>query len=72
MTAVSDERTQGPEQAAEYVLGLLDGDAEADAERRLLADPGFAAEVERWRARFSEFDDATEPGAAGDALWDRI
>jgi anti-sigma-K factor RskA len=68
MTHGSDERTQ----AAEYVLGLLEGEARADAERRLASDAGFAREVERWRARFAEFDDTTEPQPAGDALWNRI
>lgn len=38
--------------AAELALGLLDGDDRAAAMRRVLADPGFAAEVERWRAHF--------------------
>ena len=68
MTPGADQRTQ----AAEYVLGLLDGEARADAERRLSSDAGFAREVERWRARFAEFDDSTEPQPAGDALWNRI
>jgi anti-sigma-K factor RskA len=68
MTDARDERTQ----AAEYVLGLLEGEAKANAERRLIADASFAREVERWRARFAEFDDATEPQAAGETLWTRI
>ena len=38
--------------AAEYALGLLEGDERATAMRRVLADPAFAAEVERWRAHF--------------------
>ena len=59
-------------QAAEYVLGLLEGEAKADAERRLASDAGFAREVERWRARFVEFDDVTAPHAPGEALWNRI
>jgi anti-sigma-K factor RskA len=58
--------------AAEFVLGLLEGEAMAEAERRLASDAGFAREVERWRARFAEFDDTTEPGQASDALWQRI
>src|SRR6185436_8197345 len=41
-----------PTQAAEYVLGLLEGEAQMDAERRLASDAAFAREVERWRARF--------------------
>ena len=59
-------------QAAEYVLGLLEGEARMEAERRLASDASFAREVERWRARFAEFDDTTQPQPASDALWKRI
>jgi anti-sigma-K factor RskA len=58
--------------AGEFVLGLLEGEAKADAERRLASDAAFAREVESWRARFGEFDAATEPRPADDALWHRI
>ena len=68
MTPDHDERTL----AAEYVLGLLEGDAKSEAERRLAFDAGFAREAEAWRARFAEFDDATPPRPAGDDLWRRI
>ncbi len=69
MTAgLDEERTQ----AAEYVLGLLEGEAKAEAERQLVTDAAFAREVERWRARFTDFDDTAEPQPAGDALWRRI
>jgi anti-sigma-K factor RskA len=39
--------------AAELALGLLEGDERAAALRRVLAEPGFAAEVDRWRAHFA-------------------
>lgn len=68
MTDAIDPRTQ----AAEFVLGLLEGEAQMDAERRFASDPAFAREVERWRSRFSEFDDATAPQPASEALWRRI
>ncbi len=58
--------------AAEYVLGLLDREERAEAERRLSSDQAFAREVEDWRMRFSEFDDTTQPHPAGDELWRRI
>ncbi len=58
--------------AGEYALGLLDGEARAEAERRLVTDTSFAREVENWRARFAAFDDATAPQPTGDALWSRI
>ncbi len=35
--------------AAELALGLLEGDDRAAALRRVLAEPAFAREVERWR-----------------------
>ncbi len=68
---MTDAREQNT-QAAEYVLGLLEGEAKMEAERRLASDASFAREVERWRARFAEFDDTTEPRPAGEALWKRI
>ncbi len=68
---MTPDRSEGT-LAAEYVLGLLDGAAAAEAERRLAADAGFAREVEYWRSRLGEFDDATAPAAPGDALWQRI
>jgi anti-sigma-K factor RskA len=64
----SDDRTL----AGEYVLGLLEGAAKLDAERRLVADAAFAREVESWRVRFAAFDDAAEPHPVGDELWRKI
>jgi anti-sigma-K factor RskA len=58
--------------AGEYVLGLLEGEAKAEAERRLATEPAFAREVEQWRLRFAEFDDATEARPAGEGLWSKI
>jgi len=58
--------------AGEYVLGLLDGEDAAAAERLLGRDPAFEAAVAHWRARFSEFDDAAPTLPASDALWQRI
>lgn len=68
MTADHDDRAL----AGEYVLGLLQGDARAEAQRRAASDPAFAREVEFWQMRLSEFDDATEPKTAGEELWRRI
>lgn len=39
--------------AAELALGLLDGEDRAAAVRRVLAEPEFAREVERWREHFA-------------------
>ena len=58
--------------AAEYVMGLLDTEARADAERRMASDADFAREVETWRARFSQLDDTAEEVAPAGDLWPRI
>lgn len=68
MTGAGQEKTL----AAEYVLGLLDAAAQAEAERRIARDPAFAREVESWRARFSEFDETAQEAAPGETLWLRI
>lgn len=51
--------------AAEFALGLLEGEARAAATRRLLAEPDFAREVARWRAQFetlfAEWPDVAPP-----------
>jgi anti-sigma-K factor RskA len=39
--------------AAELALGVLDGEERAAALRRLIAEPDFAREVERWRDHFA-------------------
>ena len=43
--------------AGEFALGLLDGEERASAIRRVLADPGFAREVEAWRVRLAHLFD---------------
>ncbi|MDP1027212.1 anti-sigma factor [Sphingomonas sp. KR1UV-12] len=58
--------------AAELALGLIEGEERAAALRRVLADPGFAAEVERWRQWLAQLFDLwpeVEPPAE---LIDRI
>ncbi|WP_439538095.1 anti-sigma factor [Sphingomonas sp.] len=58
--------------AAELALGVLEGDALAAANRRLLTDTAFAEEVEAWRERLAgmalDVPDETPP----DELWSRI
>lgn len=58
--------------AGEYALGLLDGEALVQAERRLAAESGFARLVEGWRAQLAEFDDTAESIGPGSDLWQRI
>ncbi|TAJ83910.1 anti-sigma factor [Reyranella sp.] len=58
--------------AAEYVMGLLDAEARAEAERRIASDADFARQVETWRARFSPLDDTAEEIVPAHDLWQRI
>ena len=50
--AEPDNPATPDEFAAELALGVLDGEERAAALRRVLAEPGFAREVERWRVHF--------------------
>lgn len=58
--------------AAELALGLLDGAERADALRRVLAEPAFGAEVERWRTQFGGLVSAVPEAAPGDGVFGRI
>lgn len=58
--------------AAELALGLLDGADRAAALRRVLADPGFARDVEAWRLHFAQLFDLWPGVEAPDGLIDRI
>jgi len=50
--------------AAELALGVLEGEDRADALRRVLADPAFAREVDRWRDHFAVLFDHWPDAAA--------
>lgn len=74
---MTDERDAGLDdipdmQAAELALGVLDGDERAAALRRVLAEPGFAAEVERWRLYFAQLFDLWPAVEPPEDLIDRI
>jgi anti-sigma-K factor RskA len=58
--------------AAELALGVLDGDEKAAALRRMLAEPEFARDVERWRAHFGLLFDGMAEVAPPAGLFDRI
>jgi anti-sigma-K factor RskA len=58
--------------AGEYVLGLLEGAALAEFERRLAGDRALAAAVARWREHFSALDATVAPMPASAALWGKI
>lgn len=61
-----------PAMAAELALGLLEGADRAAALRRVLSDPGFAAEVEGWRARLAPLYDGFADIEPASGLMDRI
>jgi anti-sigma-K factor RskA len=58
--------------AAELALGLLEGQARADALRLQLADPAFAARVTQWEERFAALHDEVQPVEPDARLWDSI
>ena len=58
--------------AAELALGLLEGQERADALRRMLAEPEFAREVERWRETFGGLFEQWPEAEPGPRLARRI
>lgn len=58
--------------AGEYVLGTLSAAERAEAERLLLANPDFAAEVRLWRRRLDPLNAGIAPVAPPPQLWSRI
>lgn len=68
----SDAMPERSVMAAELALGLLEGTERADALRLMLSDPGFAAEVEAWRARLAPLYDGFAAIAPADGLMERI
>ncbi len=58
--------------AAELALGLLEGEERAVALRRVLAEPAFAADVERWRTWLSQLFDLWPAVEPPEELIDRI
>jgi anti-sigma-K factor RskA len=58
--------------AAELALGLLEGDERAMALRRVLAEPGFAQQVERWRLRLGQLFDLWPEADAPPGVIDRV
>jgi anti-sigma-K factor RskA len=58
--------------AAEYSLGLLEGQARARAAERLRTDDAFRAEVEAWQRRFASLFDEVAPRDPPADLWRRI
>jgi anti-sigma-K factor RskA len=72
---MSDERSGFDEEgsvAAEFALGLLEGEERAQAERRMASDADFAREVARWRGRFATLNSETTDRRPPSGLWGRI
>lgn len=58
--------------AGEYVLGVLDAEARRAAERRIAAEPDFAALVGRWERDLAQFNEAYEETAPPAGLLARV
>lgn len=58
--------------AAEYALGLLDGDALAEARERYRSDPSFRAEVGGWLGRLSPLVDELPEREPPAGMWAAI
>lgn len=58
--------------AAEYALGLLEGEDLRAARQRASTDPVFAAEVARWRGRLSPLTEEVPEAEVPASAWHRI
>ncbi|MEQ8412451.1 MAG: anti-sigma factor [Erythrobacter sp.] len=61
-----------PVLAAEYALGLLEGEALLTARGRMASDPVFAAEVRRWEERLAPLLDEVPAAMPSSEVWQRI
>ena len=64
--------TERDQLAAEYALGLLEGEDLLAARGRMAAEPDFAAAVAFWETRLAPLLDEIGGAAPDDALWARI
>lgn len=58
--------------AAEYVLGLLEGEELLAARAREASDPAFAADVAFWQDRLAALLDEIAPQTPREEVWERI
>ncbi|HEX2793225.1 MAG TPA: anti-sigma factor [Croceicoccus sp.] len=58
--------------AGEYALRVLEGAELADARRRILADPAFAADVAWWEDRLGTWAEEVTPVAPSARIWAAI
>lgn len=61
-----------PIDAAEYALGLLEGEELRAARQRASTDPSFAAQIARWRGRLSPLLDEVPEIEAPASAWRRV
>lgn len=61
-----------PVLAAEYALGLLEGEALMTARGRMASDPAFAAEVRQWEERLAPLLDEVPAAMPSSEVWQRI
>ena len=70
---MTDQELSPDEQlAAEYVVGVLTSEERAQAERRIAAEPGFAAEVADWQERLMPLLAEIEPETPPRVVWMRV
>ncbi len=58
--------------AAEFALGVLEGEDAEAAEQLMRDEPVFQSAVWRWRERLASLTDRLEPVTPGDEVWRRI
>jgi anti-sigma-K factor RskA len=73
MTDVLDTAPPEPDMtAAEYALGVLDGEERRAAAARLVTDPAFAADVAGWEDRLAPLAAEVRPSEPSPQVWLRI
>ena len=69
---MNDEQRDDAILAAEYALGLLEGEELLAAKARQATEPDFAAQIVRWQERLIPLADEIGPKPPREALWERI
>lgn len=69
---MSDELPPEDMMAAEYALGLLEGEELLAARSREASDPQFAQEVAFWQDRLAPLLDTIDPRTPRSEVWERI
>jgi anti-sigma-K factor RskA len=73
MSDLPDSPTPEPDMtAAEYALGVLDGEERRAAAARMATDPAFAAQVLAWEDRLGPLAAEVSPSTPSPQVWTRI